>query len=49
MGQWMWIRAYNPLIETHWEHRFNHMVKWYNEIHGKIGHESKDAPIPVGA
>ena len=21
-----------PLVAKHWEHRFNHMVQWYNEI-----------------
>ena len=58
----------NPLVAMHWEHRFNHMVKRYNDIyrvqmpnitphvcrhllqqHGKIGNESKDAPVPDGA
>ena len=23
-----------PLVAMHWEHRFNHMVKRYNEIYG---------------
>ena len=23
----------NPLVAMHWEHRFNHMVKRYNDIH----------------
>ena len=22
-----------PLVAMHWEHRFNHMVKWYNDIY----------------
>ena len=23
----------NPLVAMHWEHRFNHMVKRYNDIY----------------
>ena len=23
----------NPLVAMHWQHRLNHMVKWYNDIY----------------